>query len=128
MLPIVPAGALTAPDGVTPLALPESYPVRLRVVFWIPSREPFAAHSGQSEVSDVQPFERAYLRGGAVVEHAMWLEFESSPTPAEMRRRLMPVWEGLAQAELGVVPRGVPTGQQVAPLTFGLTGVEADHT
>ena len=93
-------------DGLP--ADPRKHPVILRIVFWIPAKQPHRRCAGTTEVINALPFEVQALRDGAIVEHVQDFEFPEQPSVAEMRRRLMPVWEGLTLEALGFVPNGAP--------------------
>lgn len=104
-----------APADFTVLAangLPASAlkrPVTLRVAFWLPKPKPYQrTAAGTTQVLDARPFEIQALKDGAIEEHVQDFTFPEQPSLDEMRRRLMPVWEGLTVESLGVLPNGAP--------------------
>src|ERR1700744_1081666 len=94
--------ALLGRDGM-PLR-PLKRPVTLRVAFWIPMPPPYQRTAGESQVLEAMPFEIQALQDGAIEEHVQDFPFPEQPSLDEMRRRLMPVWEGLTAANLGAAP------------------------
>jgi hypothetical protein len=105
--------ALVDRDGLP--ADPLKSPMVLRVAFWVPARPPHRRCAGATEVIDAKPFELQALKDGAIVEQVHELEFPEQPTVDEMRRRLMPVWEGLTVDSLGVLPNGAPEDHATKP-------------
>jgi hypothetical protein len=83
-------------------------PVTLRFAFWLPARRPYQRCAGDTVVPNVFDFEAQALRDGAIVEHVQEFTFPEQPSLDEMRRRLVPVWEGLTVDSLGVLPNGAP--------------------
>lgn len=80
----------------------------MRVAFWVPMKPPFQRCAGGSEVINAYPHELQAIKDGAIEEVVTELNFEEQPSLDEMRRRLMPVWEGLTVESLGVLPNGAP--------------------
>lgn len=103
--------AFVAPDGAPLLdgdglpADPLKHPVKIRVAFWVPQKQPFQRCSGATSVAvGALPFEVQALKDGAIVEQVQDFAFPRQPSIEEMRRALMPHWERLTLASLGVVP------------------------
>jgi hypothetical protein len=84
------------------------HPVTLRIAFWLPAPRPYKRCAGSTEVPSPFDFEVQALKDGAIIEHVQEFEFPEQPSFEEMRRRLMPVWEGLTVESLGVLPNGAP--------------------
>lgn len=102
-----PDGApLLGADGLP--ASPLKHPIKMRVVFWVPVKPPFQRGDGRTQTICARPFEIQALKDGAIEEVVEDFTFPEQPSIEEMRRRLMPVWEGLAVDSLGVLPNGAP--------------------
>jgi len=92
------------------------------VVFWLPAPKPHKPGPGAGLVPNVYPHEREALRAGVLVEHVQEFEFPEEPSAAELRRRLLPVWEALAMNELGSQFHGVPL-DSTTPMSLQLSPV-----
>lgn len=93
-------------DGLPATALKTA--VVIRVAFWIPAKRPYQRCAGDTQTICARPFELQALKDGAIEEVVEDFAFPEQPSVDEMRRRLMPVWEGLTAERLGVLPNGAP--------------------
>lgn len=127
LMPDLPDVNLRDAKGV-PLVLPAVFPVKVRAAFWIPQRPPYRRSEGRTEVADVKPFEREALRAGVLAEEVHEFQFPEMPSVEEIRRRLLPVWEGLVRATVGAL-RDVPIDLKPNPsLILGVAAAPAgDH-
>lgn len=110
------------PDGAPLLGAdglpidPRKHPIKIRVAFWVPAKPPFQRCAGATAVIDARTFEVQALRDGAMEEVVEEFTFPEQPSVEEMRRRLMPVWEGLTVESLGIVPNGAPQDHKPKPV------------
>lgn len=105
---------------------PVDHPVEMRFAFWIPAAAPHQRCAGTTETICARPFELQALKDGAIVEHCQWFKFPKQPDVEEMRRRMMPVWEGLTADALGFLPNDAPLDLK-PKFAIQFTAVEAPH-
>jgi hypothetical protein len=111
-----------APDGAPmldkdglPLGLLDC-PMHYQIAFWIPApRGKFKRTDGATKAKGAYPWEVQALRDGAIVEQVIEVTFDRQPTPDEMRRCLVPIWEELTVQRGGYI-NGVPIDKDPKPL------------
>lgn len=118
---VIVAYAFDAPDGAPvldaqglPLA-PVECPVKFRVAFWVPAKQPFQRCDGATVVGDARPFEIQALKDGAIVEELQDFTFPRQPTMPELVKHLMPHWEKRTVSRLGVLPNAPPVDTDPKP-------------
>lgn len=133
------------PDGTVPVLAATGEPagdvhgaVAVRIVFWVPQKQPHQRRGvrvavndspplpgefrhpldGRTLVHDVMPFELDALTAGALVEHVFDFNYPHNPTNETLRRDLMPHWERLTMASLGYAPNSAPHALERSSVIF----------
>ena len=97
------------------------------IAFWIPAPKPFQRCAGDTKVAGAYAHELQALQDGVIVEHVQDFTFPNGqPSMAEMRHRLLAVWEGLTAENLGVAFNNVPLDSSTRPI-FQLTSITQEN-